>query len=474
MPINHAALNAQSANANANTNTNTMNNTNTSSNNMTKDIRNACGFRIYENVKANQEANFNRDSFLASGRMTNTYHGALFRNRKTEAVFGNFSPLPEAMNDKPGYHAIVELLFPDGQTRTLTQAETIEFWAIVLNVKEDDADLPFFRIKYQLDMDSSEIIDMIQEGELACIVFEFNNLQRAFKAGGTVTVSVPSTAHKDREELIFYPARGYHSVKFQDVVRDSDSQLVGIKFPNASLVDDSIKDLVELPVAKATKSSIRRPGRRAAAAAVVVAPVAPVAAPVAAPVVEPVVEPVVVIDNVPVQTIIATASADVANNSVVEAPAAPVEAPVVAPAPEPVIEAAPAAVVADPEPVVVADPAPVEEATTSSGMSASLMEKFKTAGVKANSVNELSETPKVEETPAEETPAEAAPRSNKGGSSLLARLKSVAAKKVANMTEEEMEDEVTKANYELNSDSYADYNPELNGDLDGELDSDLH
>lgn len=356
MGINHAALSAQSANTNVQTNNNTNTMPINHSVDMTKDIRNACGFRIYENVKGYQESTFSRDAFMATGRLTNTYHGSLFRNKKTEAVFGHFTPLPEKMADQPGYHAIIELLFPNGQTRTLTQNESIEFWAVALGLGEDD-DLPFFRIKYQLDMVSHEVIDMIEEGEFRSLVFEFNDLERAFKSGGVITVPTGDKM-KTREELVFYPARGYHTVQVATEIRESDELLIGIRFANASLVDESIKDTFELPVHKATKSSIRRPGRRAAAKAV--APVAPVT-PEVAQIVEPVVEePAVTIDNVPVQTIIAAESADVVNE--------PVE--------EVVEETAPAPAVG--------------------GMSSDLMAKFKAAGVKANTVQEVDDVAAAE------------------------------------------------------------------------------
>lgn len=299
---------AQSANTNVQTNNNTNTMPITPSVDMTKDIRNACGFRIYENVKGYQESTFSRDAFMATGRLTNTYHGSLFRNKKTEAVFGHFTPLPERMADQPGYHAIIELLFPNGQTRTLTQNESIEFWALALGLGEND-DLPFFRIKYQLDWVSHEVIDMIEQGEFRSLVFEFNDLERAFKSGGVITVPTGDKL-KTREELVFYPARGYHTVQVATEIRESDELLIGIRFANASLVDESIRDTFELPVHKATKSSIRRPGRRAAAKAAAVAPITPE--------VDQIVEPAVVIDSVPVQTIVAAESADVANEPVEE------------------------------------------------------------------------------------------------------------------------------------------------------------
>lgn len=284
---------------------------------MTNDLSLATGFRIYENVKHRQNGDIADSNAMharanISGIVTTTYHGKLFRNRTTGDAFGEFRPLPESLADRPGYHSIIEMLFPNGQSRRLTQAETIEFWANVFNLGEED-DLPLFKIKYQLDQTADELMDLIQDGELGSLVFEFDDINNAFKSGKSSTYKSIKQGGafangQEITELVLYPARGRHEILIDNDVQESDELLISAKIKTKTLIDESIKEQIMLPIHKATKSTLRRPGRIAKSIANKVAKTVAVTSVEEAPIKE---QPAEI-----AQTNIAMQSADIANSDI--------------------------------------------------------------------------------------------------------------------------------------------------------------
>jgi len=311
----------RAANNSVNTNnTNTMPINHSTSVDMTQDFSLATGFRMYENVTSFKRSRSSSEINASArfGKLTSTYHGMISLDTKADEAFGYLRPLPEKMSSQPGYHAIIELLFPNGQTRKLSQAETIEFWASMLGLDAED-DIPLFRIQYKLDGSGAEFKEFLVDGSVGALVFEFNDINSCFVQGKNAFTQ-GSGALESVEELRFYPARGFHSITIAETPLESSANLLGIKLPKV-LVDEDVVASNVVGLESVSKSSVRRPGRKARHVAAVVASVAPIAEPI----VEPIVEEAPCFDDVDdapcfdeepaAQTSVAVESAEVANDN---------------------------------------------------------------------------------------------------------------------------------------------------------------
>lgn len=307
----------QAANNSVNTNnnnTNTMPINHSTSVDMTQDFSLATGFRMYENVTSFKRSRSSSEINASArfGKLTSTYHGMISLDSKADEAFGYLRPLPEKMSSQPGYHAIIELLFPNGQTHKLSQAETIEFWANMLGLDAED-DIPLFRIQYKLDGSGAEFKEFLVDGSVGALVFEFNDINSCFVQGKNAFTQ-GSGALESVEELRFYPARGFHSITIAETPLESSANLLGIKLPKV-LVDEDVVTSNVVGLESVSKSSVRRPGRKARHAAVTTPVVAPVA-PIVEPVVKPIVEEAPCFDEEPAaQTSVAVESAEVVNDN---------------------------------------------------------------------------------------------------------------------------------------------------------------